>query len=225
MLMSEELFTKVVGERRYEAVVRQILTLIGQGEIEPGSRLPPERELAERLDVSRNVLREAFRVLEVRGIVRSHAGGGRYVRADNISPALPAEGIVLRLEEAVIVDVLEARRLLEVQIVRLAAERATAEQARELAHHTGDQWDDNIRFHCSIAAATGNFMLERLIRLQMELLRDVRQREHYRSAESAADLLAEHQAIAEAIAAHDPDTAEAAIRRHLAHTEAEVTDR
>src|SRR5947208_3036285 len=87
MTVSQELFGQVAAERRYEAVVRQILALISHGEIAPGSRLPAERDLAERLGVSRNVLREAFRVLEARGIVRSRAGGGRFVRADNLSAA------------------------------------------------------------------------------------------------------------------------------------------
>jgi GntR family transcriptional regulator, transcriptional repressor for pyruvate dehydrogenase complex len=220
--LREELFDKVASERRYEAVVRQILILIGRGEIRAGTRLPAERDLAERLGVSRNVLREAFRVLEVRGIVRSHAGGGRYIRAENISPALSADGVVLRLERAVIVDVLEARELLEVQVVRLAAERATDAQIAELARECGAAWEDNVRFHVSVAAATGNFMLERLVRLQLDLLTDVRQREHYRSAKSAGVLLAEHRAIADAIAARDPDAAEAAIRHHLSHTHAEL---
>lgn len=220
--LSEAWFDKVASERRYEAVVRQILDLIGRGEIPPGARLPAERDLAERLGVSRNVLREAFRVLEVRGIVRSHAGGGRYVRAENISPALPADGVVLRLEKAVIADVLEARALLEVQVVRLAVERATDEQIAELTRESGTAWEDNVRFHVSVAAATGNFMLERLVRLQLDLLSDVRQRDHYRSPKSAGDLLAEHRAIAAAIATRDPDAAEAAIRRHLSHTYAEL---
>jgi DNA-binding FadR family transcriptional regulator len=220
--LRQELFDKVASERRYEAVVRQILDLIGRGEISPGTRLPAERDLAERLGVSRNVLREAFRVLEVRGIVRSHAGGGRYVRAENISPTLSADGVVFRMEKAVIVDVLEARELLEVQVVRLAAERATEAQIRELTRESGAAWEDNVRFHACVAAATGNFMLERLVRLQLDLLTEVRQRDHYRSPKSAGELLAEHRAIAIAIADRDPDRAEAAIRRHLSHTYAEL---
>jgi DNA-binding FadR family transcriptional regulator len=61
-------------------------------------------------------------------------------------------------------------------------------------------------------------MLERMVRLQLELLRELHQRDHYRSAQTTKELLAEHQAIADAIAAGDPDTAEAAVRGHLAHT-------
>lgn len=220
--MGPELFEKVVAERRYESVVRQFLALIATGEIETGARLSAERDLAERFGVSRNVLREAFRVLEMRGIVTSRAGGGRYVRADNVSAVLPVEGIVLRLEQAVIADVLEARELLEVQVARLAAQRASDERIGALPHG-GDTWEDNVRFHTAVAEATGNFMLARLVRLQMDLLRDVHQRDHYRSPETTRRLLAEHRAIADAITARDPDAAEAAVRRHFAHTRDAVT--
>ncbi|QIS11626.1 FadR/GntR family transcriptional regulator [Nocardia arthritidis] len=221
--MDADLFDKVPSERRYESVVRQVLALIAAGELAPGARLPAERDLAERLGVSRNVLREAIRVLEMRGIVRSRAGGGRHLRADNLAAALPTEGVILRLEESVIADILEARELLETQVVRLAATRA-GEQARQAvlaacAGSDGD-WSENVRFHLAVAAATGNFMLERMMRLQLDLLAGARPREHYPSPETAPALLAEHRAIAEAIAAGDPDAAEAALRHHLAHTRA-----
>lgn len=214
------MFEQVSGVRLYETVVRQILDLISRGEIAPGAVLPPERDLAERLGVSRNVLREAFRVLEVRGIVRSRAGGGRYIRADNILAALPAEGVVLRLEQAVIADVLESRELLEVQVARLAASRATDEQARELVRLCDSKdsgWEANAAFHTAIAVATGNFMLERLVRFQLDLLRDVPQRRHYTAAE-ARRLLAEHRAMAEAVANRDADAAETTVRQHFTHT-------
>jgi GntR family transcriptional regulator, transcriptional repressor for pyruvate dehydrogenase complex len=226
--MSDGLFAKVATERRYEAVVRQILGLISHGEILPGSRLPAERDLAERLGVSRNVLREAFRVLEARGIVTSRPGGGRHVRAANLAPTLPAEGVVLRLEQAVIADVLESRELLEVQAARLAAARATAGQVRMItaaSREPAGTWDDNIRFHTAVVGGTGNFMLERLVRLQLELLREVHQRGHYRSPQAAARLLAEHRAIADAVAARDPDAAAAAVSRHFTHTRAAVEAR
>jgi GntR family transcriptional regulator, transcriptional repressor for pyruvate dehydrogenase complex len=214
------MFEQVSGVRLYETVVRQILDLISRGEIAPGATLPPERDLADRLGVSRNVLREAFRVLEVRGIVRSRQGGGRYVRDDNILAALPAEGVVLRLEQAVIADVLESRELIEVQVARLASERAGDEQIEDLLRlcdSTDTGWEANAGFHTAIAIATGNFMLERLVRFQMDLLRDVQQRRHYTATE-ARRLLAEHRAIAEAIAGRDPDAAESAVRQHFAHT-------
>jgi DNA-binding FadR family transcriptional regulator len=222
--VTDDLFAPVTSVRLYETVVDQILGLISRGEIAPGERLPPERDLAERLGVSRNVLREAFRVLEARGIVRSRGGGGRYVRAANIAPALATGGVILRLERAVIAEVLESRELLEVQVARLAAERVDPERGAALlaaCEGSAGGWDDNVRFHTAVAAATGNFMLERLVRLQMDLLRDVHQRDHY-PPERAAALLAEHRAIAEAVARGDADGAEAAVRRHFRDTRTAV---
>jgi GntR family transcriptional regulator, transcriptional repressor for pyruvate dehydrogenase complex len=217
-------FEPVRGVRLYETVVSQILDLIAIGEIAPGAQLPPERELATRLGVSRNVLREAFRVLEVRGIVHSRQGGGRVIRDHNIATAIPAEGVVLRLEGEVISDILEARELLEVQVVRLAAKRAGPARLEVIGRTCdGQTWADNVAFHTAIAAATGNFMLERLVRLQMEMLDAAHQREHYRSPADTRRLLAEHRTIAAAIAARDPDAAEAAMRKHFQHTRAAVT--
>lgn len=216
-------FEPVRGVRLYETVVRQILDLIATGEITPGSQLPPERELAARLGVSRNVLREAFRVLEVRGIVHSRQGGGRAIRGENIAVAIPAEGVVLRLEAEVIADILEARELLEIQVARLAATRAGHDEVKAIEQACGGHtWADNIAFHTAIAAATGNFMLERLVRLQLEMLDAAHQRDHYRSSADARRLLAEHRTIAAAIAAADPDAAEAAVRKHFQHTRAAV---
>ncbi|WP_344313106.1 FadR/GntR family transcriptional regulator [Fodinicola feengrottensis] len=223
--MSEDVFEPVTGSRLYELVVEQILRLIATGEIPPGARLPVERDLAERFGVSRNVLREAIRVLEVRGIVRSRPGGGRYVRDANISARLSPVGVILRLERAAILDVLESREMLEVQVARLAArkvaEGADGQPLLEAARVSSGSWEDNARFHTAIAAATGNFMVERLVRLQLDLLRDVRQRDHYSTREARAGL-AEHRAIATAISGGDQDAAEAALRAHFAHTRANV---
>lgn len=224
--MSTSAYSPIAPVRLYEGVVRQILGLIASGEVTPGSRLPPERDLAEQFHVSRNVLREAFRVLEVRGIVESRPGGGRRVRAANIPATLPAEGIILRLEDSVIRDILESRELIEVQVARLAAARGDDEaRARLLAESrsAGLGWEQNVRFHTAVAEACGNFMLERLVRLQMDLLRDAHQRAHYESPGRAAELLRQHRLIAEAIASQDPLAAEDAVRQHFTATRAALS--
>ena len=64
----------------YEDVVNDLYTLIDESQLQPGDKLPPERELTEKLGISRNVLREAFHVLESRGIINSHQGKGRFLR-------------------------------------------------------------------------------------------------------------------------------------------------
>jgi len=69
----------------YEQVVEDLCLLIDRGDFEPGDQLPSERELIEKLNVSRNVLREAFHVLESRGVIVSHQGKGRFLRESPIS--------------------------------------------------------------------------------------------------------------------------------------------
>jgi GntR family transcriptional regulator, transcriptional repressor for pyruvate dehydrogenase complex len=204
--------------RRSEILVDEILKLVQERGLRPGDALPRERQLAEHFGVSRNVLREAFGVLDERGLLRSVRGSGRYLReaAETAATLGPRE----RIEAASIADILEARTLLEVAVAGLACERRTTEQAaglRALAErlHT---WRDNVAFHCALAAATHNFMLERLVREQAELARQLHQRERYDDPEELERMRSEHEAIADAVAARDADLAERLMRAHLLRT-------
>jgi DNA-binding FadR family transcriptional regulator len=129
-------------------------------------------------------------------------------------------GVLLRLERATILDILEAREVLEVQIVALAAERITPEEAEWLreASERNDSWEDNCEFHTLLASITHNFMLERLVVMQLDLLRDARQRTHYESPSNAERLLREHGGIADAVIAHDVERAQNLMREHFRHT-------
>lgn len=131
----DDTFRPARRQRLYEDVVDQILDLVRKGEILPGQRLPSERELEPQLGVSRGVLREAFRVLEARGLVTSRAGEGRYLRD------LPSHfghvgtdfsWLPLRLEQAVILDLWEAREALEAKAAEAAARRAQPDDLDKL---------------------------------------------------------------------------------------------
>ncbi|MGI8680435.1 MAG: FadR/GntR family transcriptional regulator [Jatrophihabitans sp.] len=213
-------FTAARSHRLYEDVVRQIVDMIDSGQFQPGARLPPEREIAQQIAVSRNVLREAFRVLEERGLVFSRQGGGRYVRA--VAPNLQAEGNpVPGLEVTSILDVLESRSILEGQIVALACRRVTAAEGghlREIAKR-GRSWQDNVDFHVTLAAATHNFLLQRVVREHLDLLHELRQRDHYNAPERGAQLHREHLAIADAVVAGDVTRAQHLMLDHLGHTQ------
>lgn len=104
---------------------------VDSGQLRPGDRVPPERELAVALSVSRATLREAFRVLERAGLIESRIGQGRYVaelRRGHATGNAPSQA----LEEATILDFLEVRRLLEVPMAGLAARRASSEDIRRI---------------------------------------------------------------------------------------------
>src|ERR1700712_5888528 len=139
---------RIPGEpRRFETVVNSILELIEARGLGPGDTLPTERELSEVFGVSRSVLRQAFGILEDRGLINTLRGSGRYLRNTVESDAV-IEGRS-RLEVASIADVLEARMLLESQIVRLACDRRTSEEAQRLTRVAGQLrgWEDNVDFH------------------------------------------------------------------------------
>jgi GntR family transcriptional regulator, transcriptional repressor for pyruvate dehydrogenase complex len=206
----------VQAPRRFEAVIEAILSLVEARGLQPGDALPTERELAETLSASRSVIRQAFGVLEERGLLRSIRGSGRYLREAAAGGADSRE----RIEIASIADLLEARTLLEVEVAALACERRTTEQAGDLLALAErlTVWEDNLAFHCAIAAATQNFMLERLVSQHVELAGELHQRERYEDAGELSRMRAEHQAVAEAIAARDSDLARDLMRAHLRRT-------
>ena len=103
------------------------MDLIKNNELKPGDKLPPERELAEKLSISRNSLREAFRVLESRGLIKSKPGGGRFIREIRENDHNNTENIILSLEKSSILELLEAREMFEVKIAQIPAQRATSE--------------------------------------------------------------------------------------------------
>ncbi|MBA2453239.1 MAG: FadR family transcriptional regulator [Chloroflexia bacterium] len=208
--------------RLYEDVVSQVMELIAAGELPMGTRLPPERQLSSQINVSRNVLREAFRVLEERGLIVARPGDGRYVRAVSsiqIAPERPIDPVNL-LELRTILDLLESRELIETQVVALACARITPSEVPRLrdAAKRVVTWRDNLEFHVVLASAAHNYMLERLVREQLELLHDVHQRQHYFSGDDSQRLLLEHHQIAESVIARDISAAQRLVRLHFDHT-------
>lgn len=200
-----------------------VLDLIQSEQIAAGQAIPAERMLAEQFGYSRAAVREALRALEHRGILVARHGAGHFVRE------LPEAERPVRatdLEAASIADILEVRAFLEQQVVTLACQRRTREEAlhiAQLAERLGG-WEDNQRFHTAMAAATHNFMLEQLMVQQMDLLGQLRQRDHYADDGVADVLLAEHRDLAAAIMARDEPAAVELAQRHLRHTRLSLRD-
>ncbi|PZW41895.1 GntR family transcriptional regulator [Humitalea rosea] len=212
------------GQRFSEEVISRIGQLVEEGEMRVDARFPSERVLEARWRVSRLVIREAFRALEIQGVVESRPGGGRYLRSDRVPD--PARLRRLRLEAGreQLLQLWETRETLECKTAELAAERATPEQLEAIAHplrlldappsealrHT----DPNRLFHLAIAGACGNPLLEDMV---ADLLARS-QATGFRALLELEDLAAlqpEHHPIFDAIAAHDPAAARAAMRRHF----------
>ncbi|WBS02163.1 FCD domain-containing protein [Pseudoduganella sp. SL102] len=206
--------------RLYRVVADRIAQLIRDEGIAPGARLPSERDLATRLEVSRASLREALIALELGGVIEVRGGSGVYVCEAEPEASLPEAGPGP-------FEVLSARRLIEAEVAAIAARVATdnaidaiLKAVEEMeAHHanktTNELADRN--FHLAIARATGNGALVGT----MDYLWNQRGRlwhklkEHFQTEELRQETLKDHRRIFEAIAAHDPAAARRAMRAHL----------
>jgi len=218
-------FREIIPVRLYESVIEQIMNLIKNNKLKPGDKLPPERELAERLSISRGSLREAFRVLESRGIIKSKPGGGRYIREIRKNGHNNTENIILSLEKSSILELLEAREIFEVKIVKLTAQKATAEdielieEALNKMNKEEELKDDkktesDTEFHLAIARASHNFVFVNIIKLHLDLLRDTREKTQQVPGRRK-ERWHEHQAILQAIKEHNAKKAGETMLKHL----------
>lgn len=220
----EVLFRPVRRQRLYEDIVGQIQTLIADRHLRPGDRLPGERELADALSVSRASVREALRVLDYIGVVEVRAGEGTFVAS---TPPRPLDPSVYRLlsERTFLLDVLEAREIVETMVVRLAAaridgedlaalERALERREAELAAGRDDVAGD-LRFHEALADATGNPALVSVVRHLNELWARSRERTGRQPA-SPRQAHAYHARILQALRRRQVAAAVRAMREHLA---------
>jgi GntR family transcriptional regulator, transcriptional repressor for pyruvate dehydrogenase complex len=221
---ADVLIEPVKRSRIYEHIVEQIRALIREGRWAPGDQIPPERELAERFRVSRTSVREALRALEMQGVIDSRQGGGTFVRtADTEALVPPLAAAILRGRQE-LAEVLEVRELIEPGIARGAAQRATSEHIAQLEMLLERQRrciaegrsfvDEDTAFHYTLAQAADNHILLRLHNLILDLLRESRQ--SYLHVPDRPQLsLRGHEAILNAIKAHDAQAAYSASLEHI----------
>jgi len=223
-------FREITPVRLYESVIEQIMNLIKNNELKPGDKLPPERELAEKFSISRGSLREAFRVLESKGLIKSKPGGGRFIREIKKDAFIDTKNVILNLEKSSILELLEAREIFEVKIVKFAAERATAEEVKVIEEafsrvseegRTEDEdaedekkIESDTEFHLAIAGASHNFVFVNIIKLHLDLLRDIREKTQQIPGRRE-ERWREHQAILQAIKEGDSKKAGEAMLKHL----------
>jgi GntR family transcriptional regulator, transcriptional repressor for pyruvate dehydrogenase complex len=208
-------------QRLYEQVLDRLRAHVTEGGLRAGDRLPPERELAQRLGVSRASVKQAIVVLEVQGLVEARHGGGTYLVKDNLD-AEPVERLVERRRR--LPDVLEAREALETKLAELAAERRTEDDLAALrdalAHMKGEieggdhGVEGDRRFHSAVTTAAHSALLAEFMRSIAEQITESRA-ESLRQPRRPSRSLAQHQAILDAIAERRPKAAAAAMRRHV----------
>lgn len=207
--------------RLYRVVAARIQELIRDEKIQPGTRLPAERDLAAKLEVSRASLREALIVLELSGIVEVRGGSGVYVSERAAAPADVPEAGPGPFE------VLAARRMIESEVAAIAAKNATdsaidailkavEEMEREHENRASNEQADR-NFHLAIARATGNTAMVGVVDYLWNQRGSLwhKLKEHFQTEELRLQTLTDHRNILAAIAAHDASGARAAMRAHL----------
>ena len=213
-----------------EAAIEQVRRLIGQGELTPGQRLPPEGELAELLGTSRNTVREAVRALVTARVLDVRRGDGTYVTS--LRPELLLAGIGAAadlMQDDFTLELLEVRRLLEPAATAMAARNISGETLDELTDclhrmSVADSQDELVAhdeaFHRVVIQAAGNATLESI--LAGVSSRTTRGRAWRGVVERGATerTIAQHSDILAALRNHDSQVAEAAALLHVATTEA-----
>jgi GntR family transcriptional repressor for pyruvate dehydrogenase complex len=217
-------FGTVTREALPDQIAARVIALIGERHLKPGDRLPPERELAQAMGVSRSSLREALRALSLLGVTEMRQGDGTYLTALDPEALMRPFGLVLALSDGQLQELFEARRVIEPALAALAAERADADTLEALRRCAGEStatvadedafMHADLELHGLIARAASNSILWHVIgsisgmgiasRRRTNPLPGLRE-------QSAED----HREIVAAIEARDPGAAAAAMLRHL----------
>lgn len=213
----------VDSRRLYRQIADQITALIDRGEYVAGARLPPERDLARQLGVSRPSVREALIALEVEGYVEVRVGSGVYVRAPHPPP--PAEPLPA---DSGPFELIGARRLVEGECAALAAKHGTRAQLRAIEEALDAMASERDRgvmplasdrlFHLRIAEASGNSALALVVRTLWDQRTGplfLRLEHHFDTPELWNVALREHREVLNAIAHHDARRARTAMHRHM----------
>jgi len=217
----------VETRRLYQHIADQIRALLQQGDFPVGSRLPPERDLAQQLGVSRPSLREALIALEISGSVEIRMGSGVYVCATPGRTLKP--GVALGDSPT---ELMQARAAIEGACVLMACAQATPERIARLHYcveamrqdiaHNRSPLENDRAFHLSLAEMSGNSVFVRLV---AELFDErhspisTKLSDHFESTDTWNKALTEHELICRAIEERNPLAAELAIRTHLKASE------
>jgi GntR family transcriptional regulator, transcriptional repressor for pyruvate dehydrogenase complex len=205
-------------------VVTHVESLIGEGTLRPGDRLPPERDLALQLGVSRPTIRAGLRWLAAMGVVRARQGSGTFITDGPPRMEPGALGMLASLHRFTRDEMFEARRVLEVGVAGLAAERATPEHLAAMADELTGLFAAldapqtflvrDVRFHRAVAAGSGNPVLAALVELVSALVYDRRRLTVERATDlkEAAEM---HRRIYAAIRARAPERARREMEEHL----------
>lgn len=221
--MAEEAYSGK-GRHLYDDVVEKIKEMIRRGEFKAGDRLPSERLLSERFEVSRNCLRQAIQALSERKILESRRGDGTYVCSVDEPALIESFSLAIQAQRDLIREILEFRLLMEPQIASLAAKNITRDELDRLKIIVCDQerrilagtedCELDAAFHTELARACGNRIVSRVMNTANGILNESRAGYLWTESRRKASVVG-HLKIIDALESRSPDMAFEAMREHL----------
>lgn len=228
--VGQELFSPVTSARISATIVDQIRALIHQGQLEPGDRLPSERELCTSFGVSRVTIRDALRVLESSGLIEIRVGahGGAYVTAPTTSTISAGLTDMLAMSSLTGAEITEARIIFELGIIELVCERALEDDfaaleeicTRSFASLESGHYDMDLsaEFHVRLAKSAHNRTLDLIVESFQGPLRYSLIEAQHAAPVMGDPGVVEHQKLLQALRDRDPALARDILYRHLSRT-------
>jgi DNA-binding FadR family transcriptional regulator len=223
---------KVQTIDKVELAVEALHKFIVEGNMKPGTDLPPENEMAKQIGVSKFSMREALRVAQSQGLIEISQGRRTKVADVSIKPAAGLMNLIMRRSKHMLLELTEARQSLECEIVRFAAIRATDKQIEAMAQTLEDLnnhrhdieycVDKDIEFHDIMVQATNNRVFGIMLESLAELSRESRLETLRISGIDKP--IKEHRAILEVIKARDPENAVICMQKHLQTAESSLKE-
>ncbi|WP_338030857.1 FadR/GntR family transcriptional regulator [Cytobacillus citreus] len=225
-------------KKTYQVIVDQIKEYFLTEELKPGDKLPTERELASRFNVSRTSVREALRKLESKGIIEIKQGSGSFIKTSEFQ--LLGEELsttIIHAENKLVYEMLELRRALEAECAFLASKRATSEDLEAIRHAIEKMkaaendvelgLEADLNFHFSIVRASHNSIFLQLVQTLSEHMQDTirgTRRQRLADPERLQGTIEEHKEIYIAIAAEEAERAKQLMEIHITQIRKELAE-
>jgi GntR family transcriptional regulator, transcriptional repressor for pyruvate dehydrogenase complex len=221
------MFSPIKNTKVYEQVIDQIKDMIVNGTLKKGDKLPSERELVEHLQVSRTSIREALRALQIIGLIECKQGEGNYISENPENSLFEPLSIMFMLQEGNPEEIIEVRRIIEIETAAMAAQKITRDELENLdilikALKSSIDENDNVKidkkFHYEIARASKNFIIVNILNAISSLIDSFIEgaRKKILITEQNKELLVkQHEDIYEALKSRNSKKAAEAMRKHL----------
>lgn len=215
-----------------DKIADRILSMIQKRQLKPGDRLPPERELAKMMGVSRPVLREALRALSMMKVVENRRRAGTYITSLEPEMLVDHLELIFSLDDSTYLDLLKARKVIEPSLTEMAARNLTDEISDQLdrilittseaINYEEAFMRADLDLHRLICQTANNLVISRFM-ASITKLGILSRRRTVKLPEVREETLADHRKIVDALKAHDPEAAKKAMQDHISNIEKRLT--